>query len=301
MAGIEQVLDNISNVADQLPVSAREKLAFDGLTGLKGDSNSVWYAMQTARWFCNMVLDQRADVRGMHVMELGGGSQMLSMGLFWLLYGASSYVGMDKFCDVDADPELIERTRRVMGLVYPPGTDVDVDAIARFKSGRLVTDEQVLRVARESFEEADVAESSVDLLYSLAVMEHVDDVRGKVRRMHRALAPGGLAIHTIDLREHYTPERQGFDKNVSLDFLKYSGQEWEAKFPPGTEYYINRLRASEHRAIFEQEGFDVLECRTTQSLTLDASVYDSVHPEFHRFSLEDLSTLGVVLIARRSS
>lgn len=299
MQGLEELLGNISGVLQQLPSQAREDFVFGELMNLHAKADSAWYIMQAARSFCAMATEHGMAPHGKRVLELGGGSQMLTMGLFWLLYGAKSYEGMDKFCTPDGDPTIIERTRRVMGLVHPPGADVDVHAIAKFENGRLVTDESILKVSQQSFEDVGVPAGSVDILYSLAVMEHVDDVRGKVKRMFDALTPGGLAMHTIDLREHFTPERQGFNKDVSLEFLKYSKAEWEAKYPPGTEYFINRLRSSEHRAIFEGEGFEILDWKVTTSLPLDEQVYERIHPEFHKFTPQDLSELGVTVIARK--
>jgi SAM-dependent methyltransferase len=47
-----------------------------------------------------------------------------------------------------------------------------------------------------------VREASVDMIYSQAVLEHVEDLPGAYRAMRRWLRPGGLMSHQIDFRCH---------------------------------------------------------------------------------------------------
>ena len=106
--------------------------------------------------------------------------------------------------------------------------------------------------------------------------------------------------HGIDLREHHTNLRTVPDKDTSLDFLKFSKEEWERMYPPGSEFYINRLRASDFEKYFKDTGFKIVDFITTQKMDLDETVYSKIHPEFHRYSIEDLSIINVKVVLKKA-
>lgn len=76
-----------------------------------------------------------------------------------------------------------------------------------------------------------------------------------MKEAKRILKKNGIAIHLIDLSDHF----QHQDKSItSINFLRYSEKEWDRI--AGNEFaYCNRLRASDYLTLFEELGFDV--CR----------------------------------------
>ncbi len=98
-------------------------------------------------------------------------------------------------------------------------------------------------------------------------------------------------FHSIDLREHLS-DRPIADKNTSIEFYKFSREEWNHRYPPGSNSHINRLRLSDYRHLFTEAGFGILREEVTQNMALPEAIYDVIHPDFHHYGLEDLQTIG---------
>jgi hypothetical protein len=60
----------------------------------------------------------------------------------------------------------------------------------------------MIRYMAPWFDERVVQPETVDLCFSQAVMEHVDDLEGSYRAMRTWLKPGGVMSHDIDFRAH---------------------------------------------------------------------------------------------------
>ena len=86
-----------------------------------------------------------------------------------------------------------------------------------------------------------------DLVLSMAVLEHVQDVPAVARRTFQLTAPGGHGIHFIDLRDHR-------DFSRPIDFLDLTHEEYGR----ATGHSENRLRHQEQEAIFRGAGFQVV-------------------------------------------
>jgi SAM-dependent methyltransferase len=94
-----------------------------------------------------------------------------------------------------------------------------------------------------------LAESSVDMIYSQAVMEHVDDAGFAYETMYRWLRNGGFVSHQIDFKCHSTAAEWN-------GHWRYSDRVW--KLIRGCRrYFINRLPHSAHIRLLEQNGFEV--------------------------------------------
>jgi SAM-dependent methyltransferase len=130
--------------------------------------------------------------------------------------------------------------------------------------------------------------SSVDFIYSQAVLEHVDDLPATYAALARWLKPGGLMSHAIDFRSHkLTP---GWDGH-----LGYGARSWEwvrGRRP----YLLNRQPLALHLQLLQQNGFDVVECtRERRAPTLSSR---QLAPQFRSWSEEDRTSAGAHLIAR---
>ncbi|MHA1360536.1 MAG: class I SAM-dependent methyltransferase [Candidatus Helarchaeota archaeon] len=99
-------------------------------------------------------------------------------------------------------------------------------------------------------------ENSVNCHFSITTLEHIPEavLRGIFSEARRILKPKGIAIHFVDLSDHFSHQD---DTISSINFLKFSESEWNRL--AGNEYaYCNRLRASDYFKIFSDLRFQVL-------------------------------------------
>ena len=99
--------------------------------------------------------------------------------------------------------------------------------------------------------DASVSEpGSVDMIFSQAVLEHVDELSDSYRAMRDWLHPDGFMSHEIDFRCHGTADEWNGHWAYS-DFL------WKLIRGKRT-WFLNRLPHSSHIALLKETGFDVI-------------------------------------------
>jgi SAM-dependent methyltransferase len=160
--------------------------------------------------------------------------------------------------------------------------------------------------------------ASLDMIYSMSVLEHIREPRATIDNLYRLLRPGSWCFHSIDMRDH-----RNF--NLPLEFLRYRDEEL-----PRFNIRDNRLRASDYVREFEQAGFTIqylgyanptvtLQSRTDVFSILFARLDDvikpnlesmdtwvteemrqSFAPRFQQYSLAELSATVIHLVCRKS-
>jgi SAM-dependent methyltransferase len=95
-----------------------------------------------------------------------------------------------------------------------------------------------------------VPDSSVDFLFSHAVLEHVSkkDFQFLIQQTFRVLKLGGAASHSIDFQDHL---------QYALNNLRFSERVWESSFMARSGFYTNRISWPEMEQIFVECGFRV--------------------------------------------
>jgi SAM-dependent methyltransferase len=91
---------------------------------------------------------------------------------------------------------------------------------------------------------------NIDLIFSQAVMEHVDDIEFAYREMFKWLRPGGVISHQVDFKTHeMTSEWNGhwFIGDAMWELLSH-----------GRKYPMNRLPLSSHIQMIEKAGFQIV-------------------------------------------
>jgi hypothetical protein len=127
----------------------------------------------------------------------------------------------------------------------------------------------------------------VDLIFSQAVMEHVDAAGEAYRAMRGWLAAGGWMSHTIDYRSHgYTRDWNGHWTVPDALWRVVRGRR---------PYFINRLPHSAHLRLLAEAGFEVVRVLTTPGETLPRRL---LAPSFAGITGEDLATAGAFIQAR---
>jgi SAM-dependent methyltransferase len=229
-------------------------------------------------------------IRGARLLEIGPG-HTLSLAVSLLLARASRVEAIDtvRYTTSRPDPRsLTELCRRCAeaGLIDAADVSDPKGALARATAGLRY---QVV----DGGKAWPYPEASNDIVFSFSVLEHVRDLRGLLEESSRVLRPGGLSIHTIDLRDHYN---LGPDENW-LEFLRFEDRQWE-RMTSARFAWCNRIRAPELRALFA-ELFELVEF-TEQAAELPVD-FDPrrLASRFRRFDLDELAVSFVSVVARR--
>jgi SAM-dependent methyltransferase len=188
---------------------------------------------------------------GKRVLELGPGEE-LSVSLRFLAAGAARVSCIDRFT-FDVDPVW---EREVYRLLLE---DLDAEGRERLAGvlspdGRLDHSSDRLELVRGVGIEAGTEHlraAPFDLIVSVAVLEHVYDVARAFRAMDAVLAPGGIMVHQVDLRDHGMFSGGG---RHPLDFLTV--QERLYRLMTSHTGAPNRRRIGTYREVLSELGHE---------------------------------------------
>jgi len=119
----------------------------------------------------------------------------------------------------------------------------------------------------------DFDDDSFDLIYSCAMLEHVEDLSSVLAETRRILKPGGVAVFGIHLFASRSGGHNLQDRDANTGKL-VAPPPWDHLrqnlYP--TKLYLNRLRERDFRMAFEHAGLQVLDWRTVPSPPEDAAL-----------------------------
>ncbi len=145
-----------------------------------------------------------------------------------------------------------------------------------------------------------LADKSVDIFYSHAVLEHVPEsiAHDLIVEAKRVLKPTGIFYALIGLFDHYSY----IDNRVSkVNFLKYSEWLWTL-FVKNRISYHNRLRERDFLEILAKYGGVVEKLVSTIDPTdVERVKQMKVAPRFRRFSPEECAVSLTEIIAKFSA
>lgn len=235
--------------------------------------------------------DVAAYLDGKTLMEYGPGD-LPGVAALMVARGAHKVYCVDRFPLVNLSPKnarvlagLIdgchgaERDRLVGCLANPS------DPAAGFTAQRI---EYLVRPSGLSG-----LQSAVDMVFSRAVLEHVDDLDATFSDMVGALRSGAVAIHQVDLRSH------GLHKANPLDFLAWSPTLWNWMY--SAKGMPNRWRIDKYRAVIEKLPVELLALDPTKHAAAEhlAEVREVLAAPFKGVTDQDLSWLGFWLLMRK--
>ena len=113
-----------------------------------------------------------------------------------------------------------------------------------------------------------VEANSADMIFSQAVMEHVDDPLSAYEVMYQWLKPGGIISHEIDFKCHGTAKRWN-------GHWTYPDRIWRI-IKGRRSYFLNRHTCGHHLNLIQKAGFKI-EGRAKSHLFYDGVYYDSVY------------------------
>ena len=279
---------------------------------------SVWLRHQTTLQCYGL------DPHPQTIAELGPGDS-LGIGLAGLLSGARKYIALDVVAHAtpernlevfdDLIPLFRDRTpipdQTEFPLVFPRLDDYDFPshiltedrlaaALAPERLQRLRSDLLSLyEPAPDSaisyicpWSEANVIQpASADLIFSQAVLEHVNDIHFTYRACHQWLKPGGVMSHQIDFKSH----------GITNAWNGHWGYpDWLWTITRGKKpYFINRAPLSAHLAAIEKAGFEII--AVLPETRDDGLSRKQLASRFRGMTDDDIITSSAHILARKPS
>lgn len=143
-----------------------------------------------------------------------------------------------------------------------------------------------------------LAAESVDLHFSVAVLEHVPEnaVQRMLGEAYRILKPNGLTYHHIGLHDHYSE----IDAQATyVNFLQYSDSVWKILGQNRVQFH-NRLRNIDFLRMFKEAGFEVIHYKgKVDETSLRALETMRLNPRFRNYERRDLATYAMTICARK--
>lgn len=284
------------------PPAVREAIDAALEQALGADDQSLDYALSVA-------LDQVRRMRqlgvesGVRVLELGSGGSMVGA-LVHHVHGATLSASVDMVEPLRC-ASLYRRLRRRLTAppLFPlPGVHEPLQApLARFDAAIDLARDPVhvdpARIApRWPVDAAALPfpEGAFDVVLSNAAFEHFADPRRAIAETYRVLAPGGVGLHQIDLRDHRDFARP-------LEFLRMGEQDWRARAGQEGVEFTNRWRKHEFARSFAEAGFAAVEVEVIHSLAVGPEERSGFAAPFRDLPLDDLQAGVIHLTARKSN
>ncbi|MFA6583576.1 MAG: methyltransferase domain-containing protein [Elusimicrobiaceae bacterium] len=238
------------------------------------------------------------------VAELGPG-RSLGAGLAALLSGAKRYYGLDiaKYSELSGNIEILDGLAELFAErsaipssefphLKPEMNDFSFPAflkpdITPGRIGGIKSD--ILRGGGANlsyFVPWSGCDWRADMVFSQAVLEHVDDAAGAYREIYKRLNPGGVMTHQIDYRSHGTAP-------VWDGHRAYTLPQWRV-IRGRKPYLINRLSHSSHIALIKEAGFRIILEIPVRSAPQAQNGYA---PEFGNMSEADVGISGAFICA----
>jgi len=132
-----------------------------------------------------------------------------------------------------------------------------------------------------------IEKETIDMIYSQAVLEHIDDLSGAYKSMRMWLKPNGYISHMVDFKCHGTAE----DWNGHWAYSDFTWKIIRGRRP----YHINREPLSIHIEMLEEQSFKIV-CQ--QAFKLPSRLKrEDMGQKFRKYTDDDISTSGLFIQA----
>jgi len=296
---INQLLTDMYHAFMSLPVEAQEYFLQTLHDAMTNKNNSSIYTLLTFKTFFRLAVKHGARVENGSILEIGAGKP-LGTGIFWIFAGANRYTSIDKFTEINIDDNWISRFKSLLEINIFNPYNLSLESLITVTDSHYTINEERLQFIQADLNCHEWKGDTFDFIYSNAVLEHMTNLPLAFGNMYDILEDDGIMFHSIDLREHAS-DRPVADKNTSIGFYKISIDEWNLRYPLGSDSYINRLRVSDYRGLFEEAGFTIITEDITQTMPLTPEVYKEIHPDFHHYALSDLQATGVQFVLKKAN
>jgi len=254
------------------------------------------------------------------VAELGPGHS-IGIGLAALLSGADKYYAFDivkhaitqknleifdalvdmfkKKADIPGEDEFPKVKPYLKSYAFPNTilTDERLDFALDDKRIRRIRkaishidqNESIISYKTPWFDTDIIQKESVDMIYSQAVLEHIDDLSYTYKAMYSWLKYKAFMSHQIDFKCHDSAD----EWNGHWACSDFKWKLIRGKRP----YFINREPHSVHISYLNKVGFNIVcDIKIKSESNIDRN---KLAPEFHTISEDDLTTSGAFVIAAK--
>jgi len=236
----------------------REILASWRKHDIQGDIRSPFYFVWVAGMFKQFATKHSGSLEDLKIVEIGPGSSMIPAALF-ASAGAKHLYSVDIFEHPAIREALPYRTAFDLAKLDADYFVRDAnDVILKEEGGKATLNpDYITFLKRESFDTG-LPDASVDYVFSMATIEHLNDPLQSIMEWKRILKPGGISAHIAGLVDHR-------DFSKPYEYLKLNPAVWRAQFGPGRtplHHFVNQWRPIDFRRAFEKAGFEILEYST---------------------------------------
>lgn len=228
------------------------------------------------------------DVKGKTVCEVGS-KDCLAIASLLIAAGAARVELVEPFPSPCLTPDQIQ----ILNTIQKNGFNIDTSIL---RNGKDVSLDNARISYQKCFMEALPAGSLYDYIYSIHVLEHVEDLDGFYAACHRALKPGGQMFHCIDFSGHGELE----DPVPPLDHQTYSDWLYNLMYPP--YYRQTRFFVSDHQQAILEAGLAIDETRVTRKA--DAAYLATVGPKMRKAAQviprDELAVLEAVIVSHKT-
>jgi SAM-dependent methyltransferase len=209
----------------------------------------VAYALQVGQAYLGFFAAQDIDPSGKTVLELGPGINFGSA-LILACHGVRPIVADRFLADWDANyhPKFYTALRKALAK-HDPMADLTVLDTLVEQNG--YAGDGVCRVQSSAEDLRGIPDSSVDIVVSNAVLEHLFDLPAACREIGRVSRPLAWGFHQIDFRDH-----RDFDR--PLEYLLLGDRKFRRIFAERHGECGSQWRPSEAAEFFETAGFEVM-------------------------------------------
>jgi SAM-dependent methyltransferase len=236
----------------------RELLAKWRKHDLEGDIRSPFYFVWAANMFKQFAVKHLGSLKDLSIVEIGPGSTMVPAALY-ASAGAKHLYCVDIYEHPAIRDALPYRTAFDLAKLDPDYFVRDANEIILKEEGgkAILNPDYITFLKRESFDTG-LPDASVDYVFSMATIEHLNDPLQSIMEWKRILKPGGISAHIAGLADHR-------DFSKPYEYLKLDPAAWRAQFGPGRtplHDFVNQWRPVDFRRAFEKAGFEILEYAT---------------------------------------
>jgi hypothetical protein len=255
----------------------------------------VAYALQVSQVHLDLLAAEGIDPKGKAILELGPGINFGSA-LLLACHGALPVVA-DRFL-ADWDPAYHPRFYAVLrDAVAARDTPADLRPLDGLLGRNGYADGEIRRVWRGVEDLEGVADASVDIVVSNAVLEHLFDLPAACRELGRVSKPHAWGFHQVDFRDHRDFARP-------LEYLLLADEKFRRVFVERHGECGSQWRPSQMARSFERAGFEVIQFAT--NMTAKEEYLREFEPRLRKAAsryrdlpISELRTLGGRFVLRR--
>lgn len=217
------------------------------------------------------------------ILEIGPGSSLI-LAILFILNGAKKVILIDRYKQI-YNNEFNRKLNKLFIKFY----------IRKSHKGSIRDYQEIMeRIEYFGYSGIEnlmsIKKNSVDLVFSLSVLEHVDNLKKAISVVSFILKPKGYFYNSIDLRDHFHIRDKCY-----LDFLKYPNTFWNLIGHTNRERYYTYIK------LFQKYNFNIIKIilRKFRSLEKINEIKKNFNKKYSKLSADELSISSFKILAQR--